>query len=484
MKRNYLKMGLAFLLAACLFLPGCTGKDVKTDSAKSSVVIKWYFPASTQADLKTVQNAINEKLVKKIGVKLDMQTVDFGSYDEKMNMIKASGEKYDLCYTSSWTNNFINSALTGAFLPLDDYYEKSVLKDEIPDFVWDDTVLNGKIYAVPNYQVEYYQACLMLPQKLADKYNLDTSKIKNKTDIEPFLEQIKNNEPDFFPYNPVDGGNSINAREYDTITGLNAYRVAKSDPACKVICYLDIPSVLQHYNKMREWYQKGYIRKDIVSAAASSRADNQSLKYAVWSGSMKPGSKAENKITFGEDICEIPVNEPFISMQAAQATLTAISLNSDNPDKAWETIEVMNTDKEIYNMIAFGLEGKHYTRISDDTILPKANSGYTLPAWMFGNQFNAYYQEGQDTAIWQETDKINREAARSNLRGFNFDFAPVKNELASISAVLGEYKWLDYGTAEPASVVDEIKTKLKTAGLDKVTVELQNQIDKWLASKK
>ena len=103
---------------------------------------------------------------------------------------------------------------------------------------------------------------------------------------------------------------------------------------------------------------------------------------------------------------------------------------------------------------------------------------------MYGNNFLAYFKEGQEKTDWEKTKEINDNAKTSPILGFSFDSTPVQNEIASVSAVLNEYILsLESGAVDPEKVMPEFLEKMKVAGSDKLIEEAQSQLDKWLASK-
>ena len=55
------------------------------------------------------------------------------------------------------------------------------------------------------------------------------------------------------------------------------------------------------------------------------------------------------------------MTEPFVNSLSARAAMNAVSSSSKNPEAAIRMIDVMNTDKEIFNMLNFGIEGTNYT---------------------------------------------------------------------------------------------------------------------------
>ncbi len=97
-----------------------------------------------------------------------------------------------------------------------------------------------------------------------------------------------------------------------------------------------------------------------------------------------------------------------------------------------------------------------------------------------GNQFNADLLEGQADGVWEETDRINREADVSPVSGFSFDQTKVSSEIAKIAAVKEEYKNLAFFDNWETQFDDFIK-KLDAAGLDTYLAELQRQLDEWRA---
>ncbi|WP_214629253.1 extracellular solute-binding protein [Paenibacillus agaridevorans] len=72
-------------------------------------------------------------------------------YEEKLNVIMASGSRPDLIHSFNpvWFDEYVKK---GAFLPLDDYIEQygQDLKQLIPEEAWERMRYNGKIYSIPS----------------------------------------------------------------------------------------------------------------------------------------------------------------------------------------------------------------------------------------------------------------------------------------------------------------------------------------------
>ena len=149
-------------------------------------------------------------------------------------------------------------------------------------------------------------------------------------------------------------------------------------------------------------------------------------------------------------------------------------------------IELVNTNKELYNLFCFGIEGKHYKKDDAGHVIADPNSGYfqNNSDWMFGNQFNAYILSGNEDNIWEETKKLNDEAVEYPLSGFTFDNSNVTAEMTAIDTVNSQFSVLNKGAQNPDEYFEDFKERQKEAGVDKVLAEYQRQIDEFLANKK
>lgn len=176
---------------------------------------------------------------------------------------------------------------------------------------------------------------------------------------------------------------------------------------------------------------------------------------------------------------QVALTKPFVNSLSARATMNAVSSSSKNPEAAIRMIEVMNTDKEIFNMLNYGIEGVNYTK-KDDFVKEIPKSGYFFNSgWALGNQFNAFLVEGQQKGVWDETMKINNNAEISPISGFSFNEGPVATEMAQMSSVTSEYKFMGLHN-DFAARFEAFRTKMKQAGVEKYQAEVQRQLDEWL----
>ncbi len=479
MKKEIKKVTAAALCAAmaasAVMFTGC---DKKEEAAGKTAKITWYVAGETPKDLPEVMSAVNEKLVPQIGAELDMKYIDTGAFTERLSMMMASNADFDLCFTG-YLNPFIDAARKGGYLQLDDLLKKHTkLKDAIPDYAWKCVTYQGKIYAVPNMQIMSSPKAVVSNRDRDEEMGFDFTNIKTIEDFEPLFERIKKERPDMYPYNEKYGIDMFNYQgEYEILDDIALIRGKDGKWTAKP--KYEIEGYKKAVWKLYDWYKKGYIRKDALTVTDRTQ-DTMAGKYAFGPGTYKPGCDTK---AWGANNIYVPVTEPMITNETGTLTNTAISRNSKNAEKAISLIEIVNTDKWIYNTISFGIEGKHYEKTGEDTMKmlgSQETSGYWLrKEWMFGSQFNAYRFDDMAPDVWQQTIDLNDNARKSELIGFYVDTKPVRTELVQVASIVDRYKVVEVGAQNPDEYYDEFLNSLRGAGIEKICSEYAKQVNEW-----
>ncbi|WP_314587977.1 ABC transporter substrate-binding protein [Paenibacillus terrigena] len=499
-------------LLTSAMLSGCGSKSANQDALQTDtppqasttesggnqtldpVNLTWYVVGTPQKDQQLVTDEINKILKEKINATLTINTIDWGAYDQKMNVITSSGEPYDLAFTSSWANNYTQNVSKGALLPLDDLlqkYGKHIL-EQVPEKYWPAVKVNGKTYGVLNYQIYAIGRGLNIKKDLADKYALDRSKVKKMSDITPFLEGVKQGEPGVTPFmatGTVPAMNELFDNEsgmtIDQVQGnsLNPLGIHTDDPSLKVFNMVESPEFMAQAKMFRDWYQKGLIRKDAASLK-DGKAEGKTGKYAVLTGGFGPGSETAATTEYGYPIVQAQTVVQYVNTGSIIAAMTGINKNSKNPERAMMLLDLLFEDKDLYNLVTYGIEGMHYTKSGDNTVEIVKDSAYNPNnAWEFGSWFNAYVQKGQPADTWDQMKKANDDSITSPLLGFLYNADTMKRENAQINAIMNEYLPIIYtGTQDPEKSVPELIQKLKAAGVDALITDSQKQIDDWKAA--
>ncbi|MBP3965839.1 ABC transporter substrate-binding protein [Paenibacillus lignilyticus] len=509
-KWRMLTLMLSTLIVLGSILSACGSSENKNDNASQTsdkaasnggsteakldpYVIKWYLPQGIFPDAPQVIEEMNKITKAKINATLDVQFVDWGNYDQKMQTVLASGEQVDLMFTSNWTNDYVSNVAKGAYLDISDLLQKygqNILK-QVPEKAWDAAKINGKLYAIINTQVVARKPGMLVNGVLLDKYGFKEDQFKKLEDFTPFLEKVVQGEQGKYAFRVK--GNDDQLTYIGTALGLEYFgnsspaAIRINDPATKVVNLYETPEYIGFLKLMREWYQKGIIRKD-ASTITDTTADEQAGKYVSRIGVMNPDNPANNANVYGEGKAEnvkmVSFGPPYMSTGSIIATMTAIPATSKDPDRAMMLYDLMYADKDLFNLMNFGIEGKHYTKVKDDLIALTPNSGYAVNSgWEFGNLFNAY-RTNPDQPAWIPTGPdMNNSAVSSPILGFSFDPSKVKSELSQCASAISEFSsGLVTGAIDPDVALPKLNDKLKKAGMEKLLAEMQSQIDAWKAA--
>lgn len=515
--KNPVQLIIACMLVLAVMLAGC-GSSGKTAESQDStgagsvqessqpaadeenkldeVELIWYMGGAPQPDQELVFTELNKDIKAKINATVKFNIIDFGGYNDKMQVLLSAGEPMDLCFTAGWVNNYTQNVAKGAFLPLDEllttYAPK--LKASVPASMWEATKVNGKIYGLINQQISAMTKGVWFRTDLADKYQFDINSVNKLEDIDPFLKAVKEGEQGIVPLNCTgDGGDTtLNffpaIKFYDDIISRDVPgQVDVDDSSLKVVNQYAAPEFMEFCKLMRDWYQKGYFKKDIASYKDTT-ADMKAKKFAAGTvGNYKPGVDAEENSRWGFERVSIPLGKSVLQTGSIIATMHAIPKASKNPERAMMLMELLNdpAEKAIYNKLVYGIESTHYIKTGDNTIELVPDSKYNPGiSWEAASTFNAYILPGQPLTVWDDTKKINAEAKPSPLLGFSFDSKDVITEIAACQSVIKELlPSIDTGTVDPEVYIPKLLEKLDKAGVSKVISEMQKQVDAWKALK-
>ena len=473
MKKTLKKtVALSLLVAMCIPFTGCSnGKD------SSETMLTWYVLGEKPQDYDMVMEKVNEITKEKIGATVQMNFLAAGDYSQKMSLMMSSNEKFDLAFTCSWANPYYDGARKGGFLDISDYIEKRPdLKNVIPDYIWEAATVDGGIYAVPNYQATATVDAIYLRKDLVDKYNFDTSTVKKLTDLEPFFDTILANEHGVYPYNP--GNESLFLDDPYQFEEVSADGLGYDVKSGKVVYTSTTDEYKAAYEKAREWYNKGYIRKDIETGGTVQDFKN-GLYAATTTSGFRPGELENAEKSMGYELIAIPLDENY-HMQKSKvlASMTAVSATSKNPDKAMDLLQMVNTDSELINLLTFGIEGTHYEKISDNKIKKIGNGYCQNSAWMYGNIFNSYLQENESDTLWQDIENANDTAVKDEYLGFLPDTKEFSTIISNISTFSGQYYFAN-GSKDVDTLYDQYIEKLKAADYEKYVEGIQKQLDEY-----
>lgn len=475
--------------------PTSSGKPAETKAASGSDLkpyeVKLVYPGTAQPDQAKVEAAMNKILQEKINATIKLMPIDWGQWDNKVNLMIASHEQFDILFTAQWNGHAVNVG-KGALMPLNDLidqYGKGITETLDPAFL-EGAKINGKNYAVPTNKELAASGGVVYRSDIAKELGIDMSKVKTIQDLEPILKTVKEKKPEMTPLFLRDGDNlnSHYLAQYDalgdsTVPGV----ILKDGDSTTIVPKWDIPRYKEIIKVTRDYMQKGYINKDAATTQLSGQDALKSGNVFMVPSSLKPGKDSEvaNATNLVGKLSQVEMTSRTIT--DTMGAMLGISVTSKDPARAMMIINLLHSDKQINNLLNFGIEGVHYTKVSDNIIKATDAAKNYAPgvAWEFGNQFLNYLFDNEDPQKWEKFKEFNKSGKKSPGFGFTFNSEPVKTQIAAAVNVQKEFDAaLDTGSIDLDATLPKYQEKMKAAGIDKIIAEKQKQFDAFRSSKK
>lgn len=491
--KKIISAALAIAAAASVF-SGCTGKK---KSSGGKVTLKYVMCApGKQEDSDMVWTEWNKKLQEKLpNVEVQFELIPLSEYKQKFALMCASHEEMDIA--NNYGLDFSTEVHNGTFIPMDELIEKygQEMKSVLPDWFFDYQKIDGSVYGIPTYQMCANLRGMCFIKEYADKY----------LDLEGFTKEMQSNE--FFTEKAfsyleeamekaaADGIKFKSALLPNFKGGERLISTFYTDENERVEnIRISDNTVNAYYKTARRWFEKKYIRQDVVGATDQNNYIGKKDGYMWWDAVWTPFNAENLSKKYGMEIITVPYTSGYEISKDASAGGTSIMASSKHPEEAMQVINLLNSDKELYNMLVYGIEGKHYKKVGEDrieTVAPTgqatANDKYGLYKWIVGNTQLAYDNqlepEGYKKWVFEEVNGTND---ISKLIGFVVDTSKISNEITQVDAVNDEFYNSLISGAYPnwEEMLREYKEKLELAGNSKITEELQKQVNEFLAGKK
>jgi len=494
------------LVAACGGAPAPTAApaatkapDTKADPTKApapttapaaaAVTLKYVYTnfVGVPPDQQLVSDALNKITMERINARMDLQNLEFGSFNDKVQLMSAGGEQYDMVYTANWTNDYYKNVSNGQFVELDDLLPTLApgLWKSLPATTWAAAKVKGKLYASINQQEFPKVGGFYVKKDIADKYKLDVNTINKWEDLEPYLDLIKKGE-NIIPIVSAAGFRQTEFAGMGPVDDAMGWIwVSPDDKTATPVNAFDVARHKELWDLQRRWWDKGYIPKEDPKLDEETGLLKSNKAVVKWEPVIKPKFESEYVARTGWDLVQKALARPILTTSGITATLTGVSRTTVSKEACVKWLELVNTDKPTYNLMCMGVEGKHWNwkDKATEVIEQVKDSGYNPTTdWMFGNQFMAYYRNASSIGAWDLTRKLNDSATPLPTLGFVMDREPVKNEIAAVNAIYTGY----FPTGPkgiPSSDLGKAVEAMNSAGNKKIMDEMKKQIDAWMKAK-
>jgi putative aldouronate transport system substrate-binding protein len=512
--KKLLAIVLAMVMMVSFASCGGTDADIQETDLSKPITLNWIMPGpGVQTDSEMVWANFNEELKKIKGfenVTVNIEVIPVADYKQKVMLMQTSGEKMDLLQT--YQLDYAREYRNGTIQDIAPYLEKFAKEtfEELPQWVIDMGKVDGAQAILPNYQkmvaapyystipadlAQYADIEAMSESFMSDKKNNYVPSEKSIALVEDYLSKVE-------AAGKLGKGYAGIWQLKGTEAIIDAFRYYYTDPEYKVNHSHLIDQQIANWRVKKYFFDKGYVRKDALSAKAADfngvKDGNVAWTSQNWTGKLE---RFDGDKTHDIDVVQFPASDHFFIPYKPAAGGFAVPVNSEYPDVAVKLINLLSTKEgiELYNMLVYGIEGVHYTvdkvlEDGDKMITPKdyaeegnSSSSYGLWKWIVGNAKNAYITSNQPEnfkEIIYEQMNEGELSVVSPLMGFALDATTIETKLGQIKAVGNEFGGpLGSGAVDTEKLLEEMFVKYEQAGVKDVCAVIQEQVDAFIASK-
>ena len=502
MKKRILAAMLTLSMVVSMTACGNSEAGGSKDSAKNNgngdepYTVTMVLNGSTQPDEERIEQKINEILEPELNANLDIVVLPWASASQQLQLMLSGDEKIDVFYTQA--TNAVQYMNAGQIIDMSELIDKygTNIKQIYGEDIAKINQIEGFVYGVPNQIERGSIPAIFMRKDLVEKYNIDTSQIKEPKDLESVFETVKAGEPDMTMLYSINDGDTPVTRLFrgDNLSDNNYLGVLMDQTnSTKLENFFATDWFKDTTTMLYNWYQKGYISQDAGTNTENWRTVCKAGNLFSLFFAYHPGTPVEFESSTGYDFEIVPFyNEPIINSSSYNGVTFSIAQNSENPEKTMEVLDYIYGSSEIMNLLNWGEQDKDYViEDADNGIInfPEGitsdNAGYNLNlGWELPNQFIAYKWTGSDPKLWEKMEEFNSSAKSSKAVGFLFDSSNYSSEIAALSNIVKQYSGALYsGSGDPDELIPELLEALDDAGINEVIQAKQEQLDAFLAAK-
>lgn len=462
-----------------------------------------YLLGSAPAGMDDVMTELNKKLKEKINATLEIRYLDWADYQTKYPLVLAAGEDVDFMFTADWCM-YAQEANKNAF--------REVTEDDLQKYMprhyaaedpvaYSEGKINGKLYMISTSTPDKRCTCLAYRKDLADKYNI--TNLNKLSDFTPYFKAIAENEKEIAPmylssaYDAPYLSLANEKGEEMSIGGDTGLCYGLEDKTISLKPMYESPysdALKFAFSTMKQWYDAGYVNKDILSNTVTSRDALVEGKSAIAMGnSVDMQSVLAAAKDKGYDVGVIPL----LDAQGKTAAISylnngvGIAATSEHPERTMMALDLIMEDPEFNYLAYYGIEGKNYVITADNKIgLP---DGVTADTNTYPADSAGFWFTNKDQflpmATWTDAyidlkSKIPDMIYTNPFTAFAANEDNIQTQTANIKQVIQQYALpMEVGMVD--NVDDSMATlekNLKAAGIEDVQKEVQSQADAYMSN--
>jgi len=447
----------------------------------------------------SLEEAINAITREKIGVEVELMPISIWEYSSAVSRGLQGGDQIDVFQTLGDFNVAVSTDMAEDITDM-----IGACAPETKLIVGQDWLnacsFKGRIYGIPTMKPIALTPMVVYRKDIADEIGLDFSTVNSPADLTEILRKVKAAHPEITPVAAVNAGNiGLQLTVPDTDYLSDDYYTPKGvimNDELTVIDFYATDAFKDVCNLARTWYLEDLVMKDAAttsSTAAELLATGNYFCYiASYSYPEEDTAASISAQAGGYPLGAKIVGSAFLDTTAINALTWCVSTTSKVKESALKFLNLTFSDKQIINLLIYGIEGRDYVLLDDGTVnYPEGQDAATVPytaqlsCGTLGNFFLMYPMAGTDPASLEWELEQNKTAKTSAAMGFTFDNSRVKSQYTAVANVISQYlPGLVCGSVDPDVDIPEFISALNDAGLPDIIAAKQEQLDAWAAENK
>jgi putative aldouronate transport system substrate-binding protein len=506
-------MLLSIMLAACSSKkssdsspsPSAAASSMAPSSQEASasatpeeeVTLKFYFGGDKKAATDEVWSKISDYLKGKgLNVKFDINFIPFNDFKDKMLVMAASGDNWDMNFDGDWLS-YKQMAAKGSYMALNDLlpkYAPNLYKKYQDQGTLSAATVSGQIVGLPWTMKMNQRQFATWRVDLADKAGITIPEggVKTIEDVDNLLRQLQK----AYPNEKINRGGPLPIYMIrDEWVDLNFHGLGfyLSDPKITIKPVEQQPFYKETAEKAKQWYDEKLINRDAMIDKTDGAAEwrNGRTLFTLTSHEWVSADPGFSDPSFKLRASELYPDKKQVN-RTPLANVVAINRNSKYSDRVLRFLDMLETDQTLYDLVQYGIEGKTYKLDGDTAVYPDGMNTTTSNYMEWGGQWafwkpqfmrpTSTYAKG----FWEKEAEFaaQPENVNSPIDGLFITEDTMKNELAKRDQASDELsRPIEFGNVkDPDKAVADYIEKQKNNGLDKILAETQKQVDAYLAS--
>ncbi len=418
-----------------------------------------------------------------LNMSIDFNWAPQSDYTNNIKLKLSAGEEVDMCFDAPWMN--MNTFIAqGNYRDLTSYFHNPDypgLEAAFSEEFMSNNLMgenSDTVYGIPLTQSFGEGGMIFIRGDLREKYGLEP--VTDLESFEAYLQAIVENEPSMIPF-VMNGDGSYGALSiFDAQTpekaigkieaGLWDVELASGVTATLYIQDYEVKDCvisgepasasanfpapynttdLSSYEAVRDWYEKGYIEKDVVTRQ-DAQATFTSGKGASFMWGAAQYNSVLSSLTQSVEGAELEIwnYDPLTAndvLGMKKGSYTAwnficipVTTSDEKTDRIMEFFDWMFSSTENHDLFEWGIEGTNFTAVDEDQYdYPEdldLSTNYNFPGYeLTWNPNFIRYPVGYPDDVLQIMKNANNPDVYYDpmLSGFRFNGDPVKNQLAN-----------------------------------------------------